>query len=152
MNKSIVAAIGLVAILSQQPLEAQRRSNTTSSTTRQTQRDVEFLSLYNEVSELEAKLANVEEETESGPASISEKIVGIMYDKITKLASRYRFALDRNESAIFTFGKSLVVANPGPEGQYVILNDFLAIDSRISGIDANSELLRVSLFAQLGAS
>ena len=153
MNKIGIAGLGLLVMLAQHPLESQRAAIQNSQIRQE--RDTEFLSLYQQVGNLEKKLADeppetkdrvymksvvedgkiVEFERNMGPPSISDRIMEKMYDKITILASRYGFSFDRNETSTFTSGKSLVVSNMANGLQYVIFSEFSAIDSRISGVD-----------------
>lgn len=154
MNRLGVVSLGLLAILSEQSLEAQRTIRQPSVAIQKSQQDVDFLRLYQEVSDLEKKLGDEPPETENrhylrqypsgdavqvtaGPPRISDKVWEFMQERLTKFTSRYGLSFDKNSTNIFTSGKSLVIddfeyvtSREHPAHRYVIFNEFSAIDAR----------------------
>ena len=163
MNRLGITGLAALVFLSQPPMQAQVRTTIPKVQTRQAQRDVEFLRLYDDVKTLEAKLQNEPPETEHrhhiktyfedgkaeevveelGPPSVSDKIGEMLHDKINKFVSRYGFSFDKYENKIFTSGENLVVKNyeynPHPWRQYIIFSELSAISCKISGIDVKIE-------------
>ena len=131
MNKLGASGLTALVLLSQSPMQAQVRTTIPKVQIQQAQRDVEFLRLYQEVSNLEAKLENEPPETENrhyiksfiedgkvvelgveaDPLNTSQKILEIKYEEIRKLASRYGIPFDKNEAGIFAHDKSLISNN-----------------------------------------
>src|SRR3989338_845963 len=127
MSKIGAAGLGLLVLLSQPSLEAQRGTIVPNPQTRQAQQDIGFLRLYDEVKTLETKLANEppeaenrvytktfivdgkpqEEQVHAGPPDISDVILQEKQKETVKLASRYGIPFDPDETGIFTWGNNL---------------------------------------------
>ena len=152
MYRYVGAALSLVALLSH-PVEAQRGqvARPTRQTQQQEQRDIEFLGLLRQASELEKKLEKEPQEPKlkllirdlealAIPNDVSNRVWEVMYERINKFTLRYGFNFNKDTTSVFTFGDSLVIhdfewanSHSREQSRYVIFKELSAIDSKRQG-------------------
>src|SRR3989338_11339612 len=147
MNGLGITGLAALVLLSQPPMQAQRRATVPTSQTQQEQKDVEFLKLYRGIRDLETEVhknlarvmdRNIGERKVYGskgswglmvgqpPEAVGNIVEQKYYNGLTKLASRYGKTVWEGAS-IFTSGNSIIASRPWNESGYLIFDEFSMI-------------------------